>query len=225
MRRSIFTTNTQASVALIPPVAVAGNDQFLSIGVLTAVLKGGGSYDIDGTITTYAWTEVTGFGATIVSPSSVTTSVTGLIDGNIYTFRLTVTDNDTLQHSDDIKVHVNTAGATTLTINASLPTVLGSGTLDFAGGEPYEIISLGFELFNTLEGDSIDFSGANTGVLDHSHPTRTGAVVLNSSGVVSKNYSSVITDPFECVVTITGRSSSEPIPASNSVLIDLDGLF
>jgi hypothetical protein len=218
IRRSIFSTNTQSSASLIYPVAVAGADQELGTGVTTTTLDGSSSYDLDGTITTYAWTEISAHGAGITSPAASSTGITGLSDGNTYTFRLTVTDNDGQSHSNDIDVYVDTPSSAELTITTSIPTPLYTGTLDIVNGEPYEIIYLSFELFDTADGCNLDFSGANTGSLDHLHPTRTGSVTLDSNGEVTKNYSTISAPPqsFSCLVSITSRSSAEPVPLSNT---------
>lgn len=205
--------NTQATAGLIFPVSIAGPDQSKVAGVTSVNLSGSRSFDLDGTITTYLWTQVSGPGATITTPNTVTTSITGLTDTNIYVFRLTVTDNDAQQHSDDVTITIDIFAASTLEITSTIPSTIGNGTLDFAYGEPYEVISLLFELSDTSPGDSVDFSGAQTGVLDDSHPTRTGSVTLDSSGVISKNYSGEGAPTFTCIITITSRSSSEPIPS------------
>ena len=223
IRRSIFSTNTQAAVSLIPPVSVAGPNQSLSAGTTTATLDGSGSYDLDGTITTYAWVEISAHGAGITSPSSASTGLTGLVDGNTYVFRLTVTDNDAQNHSSDVTIYVDTPAPQVLTMTATTPTPLFTGTLDFIQGEPYEVIDLSFELFDTAAGCNIDFSGANTGSLDHDHPVRTGSVTLDSNGEISKNYSTISAPPqtFSCLVTMTNRSSAEPMPTNNTVLIEM----
>lgn len=219
MRRAIFSTNTQAAAGLIFPVSRAGKDQTKSSGTTSASLDGSFSYDLDGTITTYLWTQISGPAATITTPNSVTTTVTSLSDGNIYVFRLTVTDNDTQQHSDDVSITVDTFLAAILEIDTTVPSSIGTGVLSFTGGQPYEIITLLFELSSTISGDSLDFSGAQIGVLDHEHPTRTGSVALNSSGVLNKNYDGDGTPVFNCLVTITARSSVESIPAANTTYL------
>ena len=66
-----------------------------------ATLNGSGS-DPDGSITSYTWTKVSGGNATINSPSSASTTVTGLQQGT-YVFRLTVGDNSGGTASVDTK--------------------------------------------------------------------------------------------------------------------------
>jgi len=65
----------------------------------------GSGVDSAGTITGYDWTTVSGTGATIVSPDSARTTITGLTTGN-YSFRLTLTDSRGRMVSDTMQVHV-----------------------------------------------------------------------------------------------------------------------
>ena len=90
----------------ISPSANAGTDQTITLPTSSVTLSGSGT-DIDGSITAYAWTKISGTGGTIVSPSSASTSVTGLTAGT-YVFRLTVTDNASATGTDDITITVNT---------------------------------------------------------------------------------------------------------------------
>lgn len=89
----------------ISPSANAGTDQSINLPTSTVTLSGSGT-DSDGSITGYAWTKISGTGGTIVSPSSASTSVTGLTAGT-YIFMLTVTDNGSATGTDDIMVTVN----------------------------------------------------------------------------------------------------------------------
>ena len=65
----------------------------------------GSGVDSAGTITGYAWATVSGTGATIVSPDSASTAITGLTTGN-YSFSLTLTDSRGRRVSDTMLVHV-----------------------------------------------------------------------------------------------------------------------
>lgn len=94
-----------------PPTANAGADQTIQLPASTVSLTGVGT-DADGTITTYAWSKVSGpAGANITTPGTANSTVTGLIQG-VYNFALTVTDNQGATGSDTIKVTVNAAVAT-----------------------------------------------------------------------------------------------------------------
>lgn len=74
------------------PVANAGVDQTINSPISSITFSGSGS-DPDGTIVSSTWTQTSGPNiATITTPSSYTSTVTGLIPG-IYLFNLTVVDN------------------------------------------------------------------------------------------------------------------------------------
>jgi hypothetical protein len=119
-----------------PPIVNAGTDQTITLPVSSANLSGTAS-DPDGSIATYNWTKVSGGSATITSPSSASTTITGLTAGP-YTFRLTVTDNSGAAASDDVNITVNSApnqlpvanaGADqTITLPTNSVTLNGSGT-------------------------------------------------------------------------------------------------
>ena len=86
------------------PVAVAGKDQTLIYPWLGTVLDGSSSHDIFGSISTYAWTQVSGPDTAILtSAATAKAGAAGLVNGT-YVFRLTVTDNFGKQASDDVTV-------------------------------------------------------------------------------------------------------------------------
>ncbi|HEU0109591.1 MAG TPA: hypothetical protein VFQ73_01890, partial [Flavisolibacter sp.] len=83
-----------ANVSPVPKanklIVNAGTDVITTLPVDTVLFKG----TVTGTdsIASYQWTKVSGGAATITSPSSASTTITGLVQGS-YVFRLTVTDN------------------------------------------------------------------------------------------------------------------------------------
>jgi len=91
-----------------PPVANAGADQTITLPINTVVLSGSAN-DPDGTITTYAWSKISGPNTgTIATANAVTTNVTGLTQG-VYRFRLQVTDNSGATADATVQVTVNAA--------------------------------------------------------------------------------------------------------------------
>ena len=93
------------------PVTNAGADVTITLPASSVTLNGTGT-DADGSISKYAWTKVSGGAATIASPSSASTAVTGLTEGS-YVFRLTTTDNSSATSTDDVTVTVKSATTTT----------------------------------------------------------------------------------------------------------------
>lgn len=88
---------------IAPPVADAGANQ--NITSFSTTLDGSGSTQSGGTITGYLWEIISGTGATLVTPTSVETLITGMSAANgPYTIRLTVTNNEGGTDSDDVTV-------------------------------------------------------------------------------------------------------------------------
>lgn len=128
-----------------PPVANAGLNQSITLPTSSVILNGSGSTDNIG-ITGYLWTKVSGTGGAIVTPTTVSTNITGLTAG-VYIFRLQVTDGGGLTSNDDVQVTVNAAPNTapvanagpnqTITLPTSSVTVNGSASTDNVGITAY----------------------------------------------------------------------------------------
>ena len=89
------------------PIANAGSDQTITLPTNSVTLDGSASTDIGGTITSYAWSQISGPNtATLGTPNNVTTSASGLIAGT-YVFNLLVTDNNSNTSSDQVSIIVN----------------------------------------------------------------------------------------------------------------------
>jgi len=87
-----------------PPIANAGGSKVIQLPTNSVALAGSGN-DSDGSITSYAWEKLSGAAATITSATTAQTLITGLTEG-LYTFRLTVTDDNGATGTNDITVTV-----------------------------------------------------------------------------------------------------------------------
>jgi hypothetical protein len=95
------------------PVAIAGNDQSITLPLNSVTLDGTSSTDADGSISYYFWTKVSGpTPATITSPFHSVTEVTDLVEG-VYAFELRVVDNVTVSGRDTVKIIVNNGSCPT----------------------------------------------------------------------------------------------------------------
>jgi hypothetical protein len=94
----------------VAPTANAGSDQTITLPTNTVNLSGSGT-DSDGTIASYSWTKISGGTATITSPTSASTTITGLVAGT-YVFQLQVTDNNGATATDTVQITVNAASIT-----------------------------------------------------------------------------------------------------------------
>ncbi|MEM7106862.1 MAG: gliding motility-associated C-terminal domain-containing protein [Bacteroidota bacterium] len=121
-----------------PPTADAGPNKSITLPTSATNLTGSG-LDSDGTIVTYAWAQISGPDAALIgTTNAANTSVSSLVEG-IYTFKLTVTDNDGATDSDNVNVTVNpepvnqppiaNAGPDVLlTLPDDFTTLMGSGS-------------------------------------------------------------------------------------------------
>jgi len=118
---------TAIQVTNASPTANAGGSQSITLPTSTVTLTGSGS-DTDGTIAAYLWTKISGPSAgTITSPTSATTTVTGLTIAGTYVYRLTVTDNEGATGFNDASITVSAAGNISPTANAGADQTLSAG--------------------------------------------------------------------------------------------------
>lgn len=110
------TASDNVTVTVIPaaptanqaPNARAGNNIILTLPVNGTSLNGNTSFDVDGVITAYQWTQVSGPSQiTIGSNASAIANVNGLTIGN-YVFQLRVTDDDGATATATVTVEVRT---------------------------------------------------------------------------------------------------------------------
>lgn len=108
-------TNKKTGANLIP-TANAGADIAKSSG--TSVTLAGGGTDSDGYIKSYKWRKITGNTATISSPYSKSTTVSGLKAGTYY-FCLEATDEDGAKDCDYVRVVIGSSSTSTGTSTPS----------------------------------------------------------------------------------------------------------
>jgi dienelactone hydrolase len=134
------TTSDDVTVTVIEnvaPVANAGADRTITLPANSLTIAGSGA-DSDGTITAYAWTEISGSSVTLNGTTTANLAVTNMVAG-MYVFRLTVTDNGGATQTDDVSVTVNNAAAKVppvadagankyLTLPTNSITLFGKGT-------------------------------------------------------------------------------------------------
>jgi gliding motility-associated-like protein len=95
------------NAANLAPTANAGANKIITLPTNTTTITGSGT-DTDGTIVTYAWTQLSGVIATLSNQNTKTLTVT-VGGAGVYTFRLTVTDNEGATAFDDMDLTVNAA--------------------------------------------------------------------------------------------------------------------
>ncbi len=118
-----------------PPVANAGPDKIVNLPTNSTTLSGSGS-DTDGSIASYAWTKLSGPSATLTNQNAATLLLSNLVVG-VYTFQLSVTDNQGATATDAVTVTVlaanqaptaNAGSDVTITLPTSTAVLNGSGS-------------------------------------------------------------------------------------------------
>jgi hypothetical protein len=97
---------------LSAPLVDAGADQSAAI-LQTEVVLNGTATDLDGTIESYAWSQISGPGQATLSGASTANLVVSNLQAGQYTFKLTATDNDNLTGEDQVIVNITGPGACT----------------------------------------------------------------------------------------------------------------
>ena len=100
----------------IDPVANAGTDQLVGFSELVT-LDGSGSSDPDGAIASYQWSQLSGTGVALNSPSESTTTLITPAEENILVFALSIIDELGGTDSDTVSVLVQN---TTVSIDENL---------------------------------------------------------------------------------------------------------
>jgi poly(3-hydroxybutyrate) depolymerase len=134
-----FASGTIVNVA---PVATAGADVTITLPVATTTLDGSGSTDPDGTIASYAWSQVSGPVTTTITTATVVRPViTNLTTAGAYVFKLVVTDNKGATATDQLTVTVKAATAANQAPTASagsniaITLPVSSATLNGSGAD------------------------------------------------------------------------------------------
>lgn len=97
----ILVTSERATFA---PVADAGADHELTTAGGTVTLDASASYDSDGSITNYAWSQRSGPALTLTNHSVVTVAVPAQPTNTTYSLQVVVTDNDGLSATDTVNI-------------------------------------------------------------------------------------------------------------------------
>ncbi len=103
-----ITVNPEPTVPNQAPVANAGNNQTITAPVSSVVFDGSRSFDPDGTIVNFFWSQVSGPSNSVFSNNEIIIpTVSNLILPGTYVFQLMVTDNSGASGIDQVTVTVN----------------------------------------------------------------------------------------------------------------------
>lgn len=169
------TDNVTITVTSVnqPPVVVASNDVTITLPVSTTTLTATAT-DPDGTIANHVWTNTAGPSSpTLTGITTPTLDVSNLIAGT-YTFRITVTDNESATAFDEVTVVVQTATNITPTSLAGVDQTitLPTNSTNFVGSGVDPDGSIITYQWTQISGSALTLANANTSTL-----TVSGAVV------------------------------------------------
>ena len=194
------------------PVAQAGSDILLILPTSSTNIIGSAS-DPDGTIVSYSWTQVSGpSAATLAGTSSATLSVSDLLEG-VYTFNLTVTDDDGATDEDNVAVTVQSASVNqkpTANAGSDRTIILPTNTINISGSGSDADGSIVSYLWTKVSGPA-------------SSLTNTASAILTASDLVEGTYKFRLTvadddgdtGTDEMTLTVLSETVNQP-PSVNS---------
>jgi major membrane immunogen (membrane-anchored lipoprotein) len=140
----VVTVTVNAAPANQAPEANAGANRTITLPTASTTLNGSGSSDGDGTIASYLWEQTAGPSASVLSAINTANITVSNLQAGVYSYRLTVTDNDNVTATDMVTVTVNNAAANqvpnanaganrTITLPVRSSALNGSGSSDADG--------------------------------------------------------------------------------------------
>jgi hypothetical protein len=201
----------------VPTVSVGTT---LNITTATTTITGTAS-DTDGTISTYAWTKVSGGAATLTNANTATLSLSGLVTGT-YVFRLTVTDNGGATAYADktvvVAIPVNVAPTVSVgtTLNITTATTTVTGTASDTDG------TIASYAWTQVSGGAATLTNANTATLSLSGLV-TGTYVFrltvtdNGGATAFADKTVVVAIPANVAPTVNAGGAKDLVLPTNSV--------
>jgi predicted esterase len=194
-----MTVTVNPAVTISQPTATASPaTQQISLPSNTATLSGSGTSTNGAAIQSYLWAQTSGPSTGVIaSPNSATTTVSGLVQG-VYTFSLTVTDNNGISASTIITITVSA------TANGTLPPVVNAG-VNQVKTLPYNTAS--------LSGTATAGSGAS--IVSYLWSQTSGPAVASiwSPSNAATGVGSLVTGTY--VFTLTAKDNSGLTGSSN----------
>ena len=196
-----------------PPVANAGTDKIILLPTTSATLNGSGT-DVDGIITAYEWTKISGpTGVIITNANNAQATITSLTQG-IYSYQLKVTDNSGNSSTDLVQVTVNALINVLPTANAGTDqtTTLPTNTANLSGSGADTDGSTTYYQWSQVSGPSYaTFSNTNSGFTSISNMVQ-GYYTFQLK--VTDNAGAIATD--NVVVTVNAAVALPPTSGCNS---------
>ncbi len=185
-----------------PPVANAGSDVTITLPTNSVQLNGNGSYDPDGSISTYSWAKIAGPTQFTISNSNIVNPVFSNLVAGTYTLQLTVTDNKGAKTTDNINIVVNPAAA-------NQPPVANAGS----------------DVTITLPTNSVQLNGNGSYDPDGSISTYSWAKIagptqftISNSNIVNPVFSNLVAGTYTLQLTVTDNKGAKTTDNINIVV-------
>jgi hypothetical protein len=199
-------SDTVSIVVTKRPVANAGSDQFVNAGASVS-LTGTGSYDPDGTITSYAWVQTAGTSVSLSGADTTQPTFTAPAVSETLTFQLTVTDNYGKTGTDTVNIIINlppvaNAGADQVVLRgSSYVTLTGSASYDPEG------LVISHQWVQTA-GTTVTLNGANTARSSFLVPSVSGTLTFELT--VKDNRGATASDSVNIIVNTAPTANAGP---------------
>ena len=179
------------------PVARAGTDQVVNPGELVT-LNGSASIDSGGSITGYAWTQLSGTTVTLTNANTATPTFTAPSTAGALSFQLTTTDNSTYTASDSVIVIVNPAP----TANAGVDQVVSTNnTVSLTGAASTAAVgSTVSYAWSQTSGTAVTLTNGATKTPTFTAPSTAGTLVFDLT--VTDTNGATATDSV--IITVAG---------------------
>ena len=205
------TVNVNAAPPNQAPVSNAGPNRTITLPNSTASLTGSGT-DADGTIASYRWQQVSGPSASVLSATNTPNITVSSLQVGVYTYRLTVTDDDGATAIDDVTVTVNNALNQAPVANAGInrTITLPTNSVNLTGSGTDADGTITAYLWQQVSGPATaTFSATNTAATTVSN-LRSGIYTFRLR--VTDNGGATATDD----VTVTVNSAPNQAPVANA---------
>jgi len=174
----------------IPPVANAGSSTSITLPVSSVNLDGSLSNDPDGTISSYSWTQVGGPStATISGANSSSATASNLIAG-LYTFRLTVTDNNGATATASVKI--------TVIASTPQPPVANAGTDQTITLPTNSVV---------INGNSSSASTGNS-IVSYTWTEKSGPSTVSLTNTAQNTVSNLVAGVYVFALTVTDNNAA-----------------